>query len=204
MPTFSNLPPACESRAAAARVSVDGRRLRGRAITFRSLSHVLMHPRIGPFREQVLPAAVDRTLHDLSDVKALWDHDTREVLGARRSGTLLLTKAATGLDVDIDPPSWAAKYVETIARGDVDGMSFQFLVPEASGEAWDFDTGDGIPVRSLSDILIREITITPFPAYPETSVTVSERSLAAFFADRPPAYNWRRRYQEIVSGGLCD
>ncbi len=186
-----------ERRASVERVSVDERRLRGRAITFNSLSKVIVHPRIGPFREQILPDAVNRTLKGSADVKALWDHDTREVLGSRKAGTLVLTKTLRGLDIEIDPPKWAAKYVETVERGDVDGMSFRFLVPDQSGESWDFGSRDGIPVRSVKDMIFREITITPFPAYEDTTVEVSQRSIDFFLEQHRPAYNWRAKYQEI-------
>jgi len=187
-----------ERRSSSDRLTVDDRRLRGRAITFNSLSKVIMHPRIGPFREQILSDAVNRTLKGVADVKALWDHDTREVLGSRKAGTLILTKNLRGLDIEIDPPRWAAKYVETVERGDVDGMSFKFFVPDQSGESWDFGSRDGIPVRSVKDMIFNEITITPFPAYDDTSVEVSQRSIELFLEQHRPAYNWRARYHEIV------
>lgn len=199
-PTYEASPE--ERRSSVERVTVDtthDRKLRGRAITFNSLSKVIVHPRIGPFREQILSDAVDRTLKGTADVKALWDHDTREVLGSRKAGTLILTKTRRGLDIEIDPPKWAAKYVETVERGDVDGMSFHFMVPDQSGESWDFGSRDGIPVRSVKDMIFREITITPFPAYDDTSVEVSQRSIDLFLEQHRPSYNWRKLYHEIVN-----
>jgi HK97 family phage prohead protease len=189
-----------ERRASPARITVDtlqDRRLRGRAITFNSLSKVIVHPRIGPFREQILSDAVNRTLKGSADVKALWDHDTREVLGSRKAGTLILTKTIRGLDIEIDPPKWAAKYVETIERGDVDGMSFNFVVPNEAGESWDFGSRDSIPIRSVKDMIFREITITPFPAYDDTSVEVSQRSIDLFLEQHRPPYNWREKYHQM-------
>ncbi len=192
-----------ERRLAPERITVDvsqDRRLRGRAITFNSLSKVLMHPRIGPFREMITPEAVNRTLTGKNDVKALWDHDSREVLGSRNAGTLTLTKSVRGLLIEIDPPKWASKYVETVERGDVDGMSFGFMVPDRDGESWDFEASDGIPIRSVLDMAFREVTITPFPAYDDTEVTVSQRSIDLFLDVQRSvgAYNWRSRYHDII------
>ncbi len=192
-----------ERRIAPERIMVDvsqDRRLRGRAITFNNLSGVIMNPRIGPFRERILPDAVNRTLTGSADVKALWDHDSREVLGSRKAGTLLLTKSVRGLLIEIDPPKWANKYVETVERGDVDGMSFAFGVPTPDSEEWDFRSGDGIPIRTVKDMVFREVSITPFPAYADTEVVVSQRSIDLFLEIQSHvahAYNWRSRWHEI-------
>ncbi len=191
-----------ERRVSPERIAIDtsiDRKLRGRAITFNALSKVVSHPRIGPFRERILPEAVDRTLSGGADIKALWNHDTNKVLGSRRAGTLSLTKTIHGLQIEIDPPKWAAGYVETVERGDVDGMSFQFFVPSEDGEEWDFRSLDGLPLRSVRDMVFREISITPFPAYDHTSVEVSQRSIDTFLHIRPDQpYDWRSKYHQIM------
>lgn len=193
-----------ERRIAPDRITVDvtrDHRLRGRAITFNSLSKVMVNPRIGQFREMILPEAVNRTLGGTDDVKALWDHDTREVLGSRKAGTLVLTKTPKGLLVEIDPPRWAAKYVETVERGDVDGMSFAFAVPP-NGDDWDFRGQDGIPLHIVKDMRFREVTITPFPAYNDTEIGLSQRSIDSFLEIQhtvKAAYNWRPKYMEMVA-----
>ena len=192
-----------ERRVSPERITVDAsidRKLRGRAITFHTLSRVVVDPRIGPFRERIFPEAVDRTLAGGTDVKALWNHDTNKVLGSRRAGTLSLTKVKQGLQIEIDPPKWAAGFVESVERGDVDGMSFGFFVPDKDGEEWDFRTSDGLPLRTVKDMVFREISITPFPAYESSSVEVSQRSLDAFLQVRPTkGYDWRSRYNDIFS-----
>jgi uncharacterized protein len=201
---FSTSDTSEERRLARDRVTIDlsqDRRLRGRAITFHSLSKVMFHPGIGPFRERILPQAVNRTLTGSADVKALWDHDTREVLGSRNAGTLVLTKTPKGLDLEIDPPKWASRYVETVERGDVDGMSFGFVVmPGEDGEEWDLATADGIPIRSVKDMLFREVSVTPFPAYNDTDVGVSQRSIDLFLGVQrkvKASYNWREKWQAM-------
>jgi HK97 family phage prohead protease len=191
-----------ERRISSDRVMVDAavdRHLRGRAVTFNSWSKVMLDKQIGPFRERILSSAVDRVMASGAEVKALWNHNDSDVIGSRRAGTLLLHKSPQGLMIDIDPPKWASRYVETVERGDVDAMSFNLLVPP-DGEEWDYRTSDGIPTRSVHDMVFREISIVPFPAYDNTSVEVSQRSIEFFLAHKPdgPVYDWRSRFSEIM------
>src|SRR5690349_10498157 len=74
------------------------RTIRGYAIVFNALSQDL-----GGFREIIKPEAVDRTLSEALDVRALVDHDPGKVIGRTRAGTLTLRKDKTGLKVVIDP-----------------------------------------------------------------------------------------------------
>ena len=147
------------------------RRIRGYPIVFNKPSEY-----IGGFVEYVAPEAVGRTLREGRDVRALFSHDAAKVLGRTRSGTLRLDKDAHGLQATIDPPDPTdpANLLELIRRGDVSGMSFQFTTLE---DKWNFE-GD-VPVRTLLDIEIREVSIVTFPAYPDTSVAVRSLNEAA-------------------------
>ena len=64
-----------------------------------------------------------------------------------------------------------------VERRDVSGMSFVFQVMP-SGDR--FERRDGMPVRLISDMLIRDISIVTYPAYEATDVQVAQRSLAVF------------------------
>jgi len=171
-----------ELRYAASPVGVnlnESSRIRGMAIVFDSWSEIIFEQGMR-FREAIEPSAVDRTLREGLPVKALWNHNRDIVLGSRQAGTLRLQKTPKGLAVEIDPPKWATAQVESIERGDVDGMSFRFM-PTADGEEWNFRTADGIAERVITDMTFTEVSIVPFrPAYTATDVTVSKRSLEAF------------------------
>jgi HK97 family phage prohead protease len=171
-----------ETRASSNRATVEraeGRRIIGTPIVFNSLSHVLRDKYIGPFRERIRPEAVDRTLNQALPVKALWNHNADLVLGNTRAGTLALRKMSNGLFMSLEPPRWADPQMETIERGDVDGMSFAFGVTDG-GDDWEFDTADGIPIRDVMDMTFKEVSVVAFPAYPATEVSVSQRSLDRF------------------------
>ncbi len=150
----------------------ENRRIRGTAVVFNSLSEVLGG--FMGFREKIAPEAVDRTLRNGLDVRALVDHDPSKILGRTKAGTLRLDKTAQGLQVTIDPPdtSVARDIAESISRGDVTGMSFGFRTLE---DTWDEKTDP--PTRTVQDMEIFDVSIVSFPAYPTTEVGL--RSLAA-------------------------
>jgi HK97 family phage prohead protease len=162
------------------RVEADSslRKLNGMAIVFNALSVDL-----GGFREIIDPAAVDRALNEASDVRALVDHDTGKVLGRTRAGTLTLRKESRGLRAIIEPDteiSYVKDLMRSVARGDVSGMSFGFRVLE---DEWNYDAK--VPVRTVTDMKLSEVSIVSFPAYEQTDVNVALRSLAAFEAQNP-------------------
>jgi phage head maturation protease len=58
---------------------------------------------------------------------------------------------------------------------DLKGASFGFTTVT---DTWRSD--GGLLVRELVDIDIREVSLTAFPSYPQTDVTVAQRSLQAW------------------------
>jgi HK97 family phage prohead protease len=165
----------------AAEIGVAGSTIRGYAIVFDTISEDL-----GGFRETITPAAVDRTLAEQIDVRALVDHDPSKVLGRRKAGTLTLRKDTRGLLVEITPPDTTVgrDTLALVARGDVTGMSFTFAVVRPHGER--FERRDGGLVRIVSDMLIPEVSVVTFPAYAATDVAVAQRSLRAFQGQQGP------------------
>ena len=129
------------------------------------------------FIEKIAPGAFDKALHD--DVRALVNHDPGRVLGRTKSGTLRLDVDARGLKVEIDvPDTMDGRDLWTLVeRGDVSGMSFGFRVTK---QEWD-ETGD-LPVRTIHEVELFEVSAVAFPAYDDTTLAV--RSLEAARAGR--------------------
>lgn len=147
--------------------------LSGLAIVFDSPSLDL-----GGFIEYVKPAAVDRALSNRSEVVWLWNHNSDIALARRSKGTLELVKRQKGLQADMVPPKSAHREVEAVERGDVEGMSFGFVVRLDDWRVGD----DDVVIRDLWDVDLHEVSATPFPAYPATTLrvrNVSERSREA-------------------------
>src|SRR5207247_132841 len=127
---------------------------------------------LGGFVERITQAAVDRTLRDGVDVRALVAHDPRLVLGRRAAGTVQLRKERDGLWATIDPPdtTFADDLIVGLERRDAPGASFTFSVSD-DGDAWGYE--DGQLTRTLLDILVREVSVgVAFPAYPQTLTEV--------------------------------
>ena len=137
-----------------------GATLSGYAALYNSLSENL-----GGFREQIAPGAFDGSMD--GDIRALWNHDTGQVLG-RTPNTLRLSEDEIGLRFELDPPESAADKVEAIRRGDVSQMSFGFQV-RPNGDRIEEDN-DGNLVRTLTDVRLLEVSPVAFPAYTATSI----------------------------------
>lgn len=146
----------------------------GYAVVFEKLSQLIA----GVFREKVRAGAFTTSL-EKNNIRALWNHNSDMVLGSTKAGTLRLEQDDRGLRFEIDAPDTQAgrDAVTTIERGDVDGMSLGFNV---RAQEWD-ETDPKNVVRTLIDVDLREISPTPFPAYPQTKVSV--RSVEDDFAD---------------------
>lgn len=140
--------------------------LEGYAAVFGELSLDL-----GGFREVIMPGAFSESLG--GDIRAVWNHDAKYVLGRTSNGTLQITEDDRGLRVRIYPPdtTWARDLLVSIRRGDVSQMSFAFRVPEG-GEEW-HSSGDML-VRKVHKVELIEVSPVTFPAYPQTSIHVRQ------------------------------
>ena len=129
---------------------------------------------LGEFSETVRSGAFTKSLEKPDGIFALYDHERRSVLGRCGSGTLRLTQDSKGLEFEVDLPDTTIgrDLAVLVERGDVAGCSFAFLTPEG-GDRWEMRGGK--MHRELFQVDLREITITPTPAYADT--TVAKRSM---------------------------
>lgn len=165
------MPSADETRAML--VQTD-HKIAGHAIVFNQLSDEL-----GGFRERIVPEAVNRTFREKIDVRALWNHDNSKPIGRLSARTLSISSDKIGLMTEIAPPQWAAGHVESVARGDVTGMSFGFM---ALDDDWHVE--DGMPTRDVLDMRVMEVSPVSFPAYPQTDVSKREWKPSNRFRER--------------------
>ena len=138
----------------------------GYAAVFNKLSHDL-----GGFREQISPFAfTDASMG--GDIMALYNHDSSQVLGRARSGTLRVAPDTAGLhfELDLSTSSYAVDLWKGLMRNDITGASFGFTIAK---DDWAQDAA-GMPVRTINEVAqLFEVSITAMPAYPDTSVAVA-------------------------------
>ena len=148
---------------------VSGKKIVGRPVVYGSYSHDL-----GGFKEIIQQGAFGDSIN--GDIRALVEHDYKMLIGRTISNTMTITSDEQGLLVEITPPQTrtADELMVSIERGDIQGMSFGFSVPDG-GEIWDYDQTP--PLRTVTRAVLHEITITSMPAYQATNVAIAQRSL---------------------------
>ena len=148
------------------------------------------------FVEEIAEGAFDESLK-VRDVVGLWSHDTSQVLGNTKSGTLRITNDKKELRFELDIPATSVgnDAWELIKRGDVDGVSFGMRVTK---NKWSSEEREGKKVykRSILNAELYEISPVAFPAYPANEVNV--RSLDDFKAEeKRVAVEYRKRKLEL-------
>lgn len=144
--------------------------------------------------ERILPGAFDRAVKE-DDCRALFNHDPNLVLGRTKSKTLRLDPDSKGLRYEIDPPdTTAGNDVRTsLARGDIDGSSFSFLVTD---QEW--RTEDGVDIREIRGVQLFDVGPVTFPAYEGTTAGVRSGDDLAEARD---AYDlWKRQKKWTPEG----
>jgi HK97 family phage prohead protease len=126
--------------------------------------------------ERIMPGAFDSYGDD--DVRALFNHDSSQILGRQKAGTLLLDVNRQGLRYTIMPSDSRifSDVHQAIRRGDVDGSSFQFRITD---EEWRSE--DGVEVREIKSVQLLDVGPVTFPAYgAATSEAASAESRASY------------------------
>lgn len=120
----------------------------------------------GSYTEIIKRGALDNA--DLSDIRLLYNHDLSKIPLARTPKTMRFNLDPAGLKMTAElPTTEEGKSIYTaVKRGDLSGMSFAFKVPPG-GDTFDAKTN----TRTITKIeKVYEFSITPFPAYPQTSI----------------------------------
>lgn len=128
------------------------------------------------YYEQVSPKAFESI--DLTDIRALINHNDGLVLGRTKSNTLTLRVDEKGLygEIKVNPNDQdAVNLYERVKRGDVDQCSFGFQITE---EEWE-DADEGYR-PTITGIKLFEVSVVTFPAYEDTSVSARSKDILNF------------------------
>lgn len=145
--------------------------IEGYAVLFNTMSDDL-----GGFKEIISPNALENV--DLSDVKALINHDFNYVIGRTQAGTLELKIDQKGLYFKCFLPntSYARDIYENINAGNVNQCSFFYVLPPDDNIARTWSNIEGEYVQTIEQIdQLIEISIVTVPAYKNANVVVAQR-----------------------------
>ena len=151
--------------------------LTGYASIFNSLSTDL-----GGFKERVHRNAFDRALREQDDVRALINHSPDRIIGRTTNGTLRLSTDAHGLrmECDVADTSYGRDIYTSVQRGDVDAMSFAFTCDDEDwSDETDPETNSVIPVRTVKDVHLLDVSPVVYEAYPGTEVNTIDPTVLA-------------------------
>ena len=144
---------------------------------------------LGNFREEIKPGAFDRALREQSHpIVALWNHDSNQVLGSTRSGTLTVDTDDNGMRYSVEVPNTTLgrDLSVLISRGDVWGSSFAFTIAGLDGESWAEE--DGQAVRYVHEVEgVYDVSPVLSPAYEDATAAVVMRSYERFLQSHRPA-----------------
>lgn len=128
------------------------------------------------FVEYIDPHALDGV--DLSNLVLIYAHNADEVLARADAHTLVTQVDSKGLKFTATLPdtTLANDVVANINAGNLRGCSFGFDIAPG-GDSWSIDA-DGQRVHYVAKIArVAELTITAYPAYQQTSVSVERDCL---------------------------
>ncbi|WP_025726780.1 HK97 family phage prohead protease [Heyndrickxia ginsengihumi] len=150
----------------------DQKIIEGYALKFNSWSNDL-----GGFIEVIDPEALKQT--DMTDVRALIDHDPSKVIGRTLAETLELNVDEVGLHFRCVLPntSYANDLYENIRQGNITQCSFGFILAP-DGDKWEKDNKSDVYKRTLTNIeSLFDVSVVTYPAYNSSEVSVAARSL---------------------------
>lgn len=131
---------------------------------------------------------------DMTDVRALLNHDTNIVLGRTTAGTLRLRSDEVGLSYEIDLPDTQAgrDLAISVKRGDISQSSWGFSLNVNEDDDWTrSDAGEHRTIKRVRRVW--DVSPVTFPANPDTSV--AKRSLESARAE----WNVQKENEEKIN-----
>lgn len=132
---------------------------------------------LGGYVEVIRKGAFSESIRSDRDMRADVEHDTRTKLGRRSKGTLAFSEDGRGVWAEITIPNTTTgkDALEEVRNGLLDAMSITFLREPISAK---FEEKDSVVYRTITKGVLTGVTLTAFPAYPQTADTLTLRSLA--------------------------
>lgn len=122
----------------------------------------------GGFKVRLLPGSATFA----TPTHALYHHDYTHVIGNTANGTLRMYPDDYGVKVQIDlPDTTSGRDCEELVEGRyVTGMSFSMVTSPVATETVE----GGETILNVSSFVCDEVTITPIPAFTDTTLDVKE------------------------------
>lgn len=155
---------------------------------FQGYSIVFNQPSVdlGGFIEVIAPEAATRMMKEQTDLLGLWNHNTDMPMGRTSAGNMSAQKDQRGVFMQLAPLATDTGRLEKVEQHIVKGQSFGFRMIQ---DEWNFD--GKIPVRTVTDMRVSELSVVVFPAYPQTTAEAT-RSEAGETGNRVA---WLARWQ---------
>lgn len=120
------------------------------------------------FVERILPGAFRKAIQNGNEIHFLAEHENAKILSSTRNGSLSLREDENGLymEATISDTSWGRDYHTLIKDGIIQNMSFGMQVLKDSWKK----LSDGTYQRSISDILLAEVSAVRNPAYIQSKI----------------------------------
>lgn len=175
------------------------RKLVGRAVVYNQAVQIR-----SDFQETIKPGAAAEVLNSDANIRALYEHDPRSLLGSTAAGSLKLTDGPEGLDFELDVAETRTgdDVLALVRRGELRGMSFAFKVAE---DRWSEDYENRRINREIVKLeRMPEITLTSIPYYPSTSVEARSIDPAAIekaneLRSRPTLAHRREQVRRLMA-----
>lgn len=120
------------------------------------------------FVERILPGTFNKAIQNGNEIHFLAEHENAKILSSTRNGSLNLREDEQGLymEATISDTSWGRDYHTLIKDGIIQNMSFGMQVLKDSWKK----LSDGTYQRSISDILLAEVSAVRNPAYIQSKI----------------------------------